>query len=458
MATSLSTPSGDRPARRGASKSRMFFSVNLGNALEWYDWAVFAIFAGYFAGDFFDTGNDVSNLLSVLAVFAVGFVMRPVGGIVFGRLADRRGRSLVLLVTMSLVALSSVMIAIGPTYASVGVLASVWLVVARCLQGFAHGGEMGGSYTYVAEMATPRNRGLWGSTIVMSTVTGTLLATLLGATLRVVLDERALNDWAWRIPFLLGGLLGLVALYLRRTLREPEVFTGSRRGTAPPSTRETFRNMWVERSSVLRVMVIVAGTGVFSYAWSVSAPSYATSFHGVDDGAAMWAGVGANLVFIAMLPLTAMLSDRIGRRTNFMIWGAGVAVLAFPLSGLLGPSAWALLAAMSLALAVQSFGAGIQVAWFAELFSTRSRATGVGMAASVSAAVFGGTAPYLNAWLTGKGLAHVFTWYVVVLALLGIAVATRTPETRGMELDRGEAPEGEPILAGTAPSPKIPTE
>lgn len=458
MVTSTSTPNGDRPARRDASKIRMFVSVNLGNALEWYDWTVFAVFAGYFAEDFFHTGDEVSDLLSVLAVFAVGFVMRPIGGIVFGRLADRRGRSLVLLVTMTLVAASSVMIAVGPTYESVGVFASLWLVLARCLQGFAHGGELGGSYTYIAEMARPHNRGLWGSTIVMSTVAGTLLATLLGAVLRTVLDSAALHDWAWRIPFLLGGLLGLVALYLRRTLREPEVFTDSRRGTAPPSVRETFQNMWDERGSVLRVMVIVAGTGVFSYAWSVSAPSYATSFHGVDDGAAMWAGVGANLVFVATLPLTAMLSDRIGRRANFVIWGAGVAVLAFPLSWLLGPSAWVLLAAMSIALAVQSFGAGIQVAWFAELFSTRSRATGVGMAASIAAAVFGGTAPYLNAWLTDRGLADVFSAYVVVLALVGIAVAVRTPETRGTDLGGGAAPAPAPPSAAAVDSPKLRTE
>ncbi|MEW2357839.1 MFS transporter [Spirillospora sp. NPDC029432] len=447
------------PPRRPASKAKMVFSVNLGNALEWYDWTVFAIFAGYFAGDFFHTGNEVSNLLSALAVFAVGFVMRPIGGIVFGRLADRRGRGLVLLVTMSLVALSSLMIAVGPTYGSVGVLASAWLVLARCLQGFAHGGEMGGSYTYIAELAKPRNRGLWGSTLIMSNVLGTVLATLLGALLRLGLGERALNDWAWRIPFLLGGLLGLVALYLRRTLQEPEVFSESRKTAAPPSSGDLVRNMWAERASVVRVVVFVAGTGVFSYAWSVSAPAYATSFYGVDGGAAMWAGVGANLVFIAALPLAAMLSDRIGRRANFMIWGAGVAVLAFPLSWLLGPSGWSLLLAMSLALVVQAFGGGIQVAWFAELFSTRARATGVGLAASVSAAVFGGTAPYLNAWLTDKGLAHVFTWYVIVLAVLSAVVAYRTPETRHAELG---GPAGGPAVpsadAGPAGSPRLRTE
>ncbi|MFB4313263.1 MFS transporter [Actinomadura sp. 21ATH] len=453
------TASTPTPPQPPASKAKMIFAVNLGNTLEWYDWTVFAIFAGYFADDFFHTGDEISNLLSVLAVFAVGFVMRPIGGIVFGRLADRRGRGLVLLVTMSLVALSSLMIAAGPAYASAGVLASAWLVLSRCLQGFAHGGEMGGSYTYIAELAKPRNRGLWGSTLIMSNVLGTVLATLLGALLRLGLGERALDDWGWRIPFVIGGLLGIVALYLRRTLEEPRVFSESRKAAPPPSSGDLARNLWAERASVARVVVFVAGTGVFSYAWSVSAPAYATSFYDVDAGAAMWAGVGANLVFIAALPLTAMLSDRIGRRANFMIWGAGVTVLAFPLSWLLGPSGWSLLLVMSLALAVQAFGGGVQVAWFTELFSTRARATGVGLAASVSAAVFGGTAPYLNAWLTDRGLAHVFTWYVIVLALLTIAVAHRTPETRNTEL--GHVPGGPPVPsadAGAAGSPRLRTE
>ena len=422
-----------RTAPTGGSRVRMFVAVNLGNALEWYDWTVFAIFGIYFASDFFHAGSDISNLLSVLAVFAAGFVMRPLGGLFFGRLADRRGRSFVLLLTMSLVAVSSILVAVAPTYELVGVLASFWLVVIRCLQGFAHGGELGGAYTYIGEAAQPRNRALWGSTVIMSTVVGTVLATLVGAVLASGFSEQQMTDWGWRIPFAIGGLLGLVALYLRRNMHETAVFTRSR-ATRPPAGGEVFRSLWADRASVLRVMVIVAGTTVFNYAWSVSAPAYAISFFGVNDQAGMWAGVAANLVFIAALPLAAMLADRVGRRTTFLAWGAAVAVCAFPLSGLLSSSALSLLLAMSLALIVQSLGAGLQVAWFAELFSTRSRATGVGIAVSVSGAIFGGTAPLLNSWLTAQGMANVFTWYVVGLAVLCMISASFTPETKGMDL------------------------
>jgi MFS transporter, MHS family, alpha-ketoglutarate permease len=409
------------------TRTRTFLAVNLGNALEWYDWAIFAIFAGYFADDFFDAGSSVSNLLSTLAVFAAGFVMRPLGGIVFGRIADRRGRGFVLVLTMTLVAACSILLAISPTYAQVGLLASGWLLLARCVQGFAHGGELGGSYTYIAEVARPSNRGLWGSTIVMSTVAGTVLATLVGALLRAGLSQEQMAGWGWRIPFVIGGLLGLLALWMRRNLREPEVF--STRDRAEPA-----RSLWEHRGSLLRVVAIVAGTTLFNYVWSVSAPAYAISFHGVDDAAALWVGVIANLVFMAALPVAAIVSDRFGRRFNLIAWGIGVAVLAFPLSTLLGPSPVSLLLAMCVALVLQSLGASIQVAWFAELFSTRSRATGVGLAVSVSAALFGGTAPYLNSWLTSRGTPGYFTAYTIVLALACVAAAVLTPETKGTDL------------------------
>ncbi|QCQ94005.1 MFS transporter [Rhodococcus sp. SGAir0479] len=416
----------------------MILAVNMGNALEWFDWTVFAIFAVYFSNKFFHSANEVSNLLSTMAVFAVGFVMRPLGGLLFGLVADRRGRKFVMVLTMSLVAGSSVLIAVAPTYEQIGAFASLWLLLVRCLQGVAHGGEQGGSYTYIAEVARPDNRALWGSTVIMSTVGGTVLATLLGAVMRSAVDSSTMSDWGWRIPFLVGGLLGFFALYLRRGLEESEAFTEKATAAAAngdqSSARTALRDIWAQRASILRVVVLVGGTSVFSYTWSVNAPAYAISFHGVDDRLAMWAGVVANLVFIAALPIAAMLADRIGRRINNMVWGVGVALLAFPLSSMLDGSAVTLAAAMSLALILQSFAASTQVAWFAELFATKSRAAGTGIAVSLAAAIFGGTAPYLNSWLTSRGQSELFTWYVVVLALSVAVAALLTRETKGMAL------------------------
>jgi len=414
----------------------------MGNALEWFDWTVFAIFAVYFSNKFFHSANEVSNLLSTMAVFAVGFVMRPLGGLFFGLVADRRGRKFVMVLTMTLVAASSVLIAIAPTYEQIGAFASLWLLLVRCLQGVAHGGEQGGSYTYIAEVARPDNRALWGSTVIMSTVGGTVLATLLGAVMRSTVDSSTMSDWGWRIPFLIGGALGFFALYLRRGLAESEAFTEKATAAddaAESSARTALRDIWAQRSSILRVVILVGGTSVFSYTWSVNAPAYAISFYNVDDRLAMWAGVVANLVFIVALPLAAMLADRIGRRVNNMVWGIGVALAAFPLAGMLDSSALTLAAAMSLALVLQSFAASTQVAWFAELFSTKSRAAGTGIAVSLAAAIFGGTAPYLNSWLTSRGTPDLFTWYVVVLALAVAVAAFFTRETRGAVLSDGIA-------------------
>lgn len=227
--------------RKTLTNAKTVFAVSVGNTLEWFDWTVFAIFATYFSSQFFHSGNHISNLLSTMAVFAVGFVMRPLGGLVFGLIADRRGRRFVMVATMSLVAVASMLIAFGPTYGQIGAFASLWLLVMRCVHGLAHGGEMGGSYTYMAEIARPERRALWGSAITVSTVAGTLLATLLGAVLRLWVDEQAMMSWGWRVPFLLGGLLGLVALYLRRGLNEPEVFVAESGATAGESRAQARR-------------------------------------------------------------------------------------------------------------------------------------------------------------------------------------------------------------------------
>ncbi|WP_020500485.1 MFS transporter [Sciscionella marina] len=411
--------------------ARTFLAVNLGNALEWYDWSIFAVFAVYFADDFFGNGDGVSSLLSTLATFAAGFVMRPLGGLVFGRIADRRGRRGVLVLTMMIVAAGSILLALSPTYRQIGLGASVWLLVLRCAQGFAHGGELGGAYTYIAEIAPAAKRGLWGSTVTMSTVVGTVLATLVGALLRTGISEEQMGAWGWRVPFVIGGLLALLGLWLRRGLHEPEVFTRSAE-TVAADRRVT--GLWAHRGALLRVVAIVAGSTMINYVWSVNAPAYAISFHGMNDTAALWVGMGANLLFLSTLPLAGMISDRYGRKFNLIVWGIGSAALAFPLSALLGPHPMSLLLAMMLALVVQSFSGSIQVALFAELFSTRARAAGVGLAVSISAAIFGGTAPYLDSWLTARGFPEVFTGYAVVLALIGILALVRMPETKGIDL------------------------
>jgi MHS family alpha-ketoglutarate permease-like MFS transporter len=198
---------------------RAVLGAGIGNTLEWYDWTIYAIFAPFFAGQFFDPSNPTSSILATLAVFAVGFFMRPVGGVLFGWLGDRYGRRTALTTAMTLVAGGSLLIGLSPTFGSVGVLASLWLLLARLVQGLAHGGEVASSYTYVAEMAPPRRRGLWSASLYVFVTLGVLAATLLGALLTSTLGTDRMADWGWRIPFLIGGALGFYAMYLRRNLR-----------------------------------------------------------------------------------------------------------------------------------------------------------------------------------------------------------------------------------------------
>ncbi|MGY1644252.1 MFS transporter [Geodermatophilus sp. SYSU D00703] len=427
------------PRPRPSSSRRVLAATGIGNALEWYDWSVYAIFAPFFAAQFFAPTDPVSALLATLGVFAVGFLMRPLGGFLFGWLADRRGRKTAMASAMVLCAAGSLVIGIAPTHGTIGVAASVLLLLARCVQGLAHGGEIGSSHTYLAEMAPPRRRGLWASTMYVAVTTGTLAATLLGAVLTSTVSSEAMTSWGWRIPFLIGAALGVYALWLRRSLTETDAFQQERARAATPAAApaETspslLAGVWAHRGAALRVIGLTVGGTVFYYTWAVSAPAYAIGVKGIDASAALWAGVVANAVFLAVLPLWGALSDRWGRRPNGFVFGLGTAVLAFPLTALIQDEAWQLGVAMSLALVVMASSASMVPAWFAELFPTRVRASGMAIPYSIAVALTGGTAPYLQTWLGSRGQEDLFTGYVVVLGLVTLLTVWRTRETRGTE-------------------------
>ncbi|NKZ74459.1 MFS transporter [Rhodococcus hoagii] len=319
MTSSTSTP---RTGTTVRGRARMILAVNMGNALEWFDWTVFAIFAVYFSNQFFHSDNEVSNLLSTMAVFAVGFVMRPLGGLFFGLVADRRGRKFVMVLTMSLVAASSVLIAVAPTYgqSAPSRRCGYWWCAAS--RGLAHGGEQGGSYTYIAEVARPDNRALWGSTVIMSTVGGTVLATLLGAVIAPASTRPTMSDWGWRIPFLIGGLLGSSRSTCAAASPSPR---RSRTRPKPPPCPSPGQDGPARRVGAARIDP--AGRhprrrhlGVLVHLVGERA--------GVRDQLPRRRRPPRDVVrcggeprVIAALPLAAMLADRVGRRVNNMVWG-----------------------------------------------------------------------------------------------------------------------------------------
>ncbi|NKR94036.1 MFS transporter [Rhodococcus hoagii] len=411
------------------SKKKSLLASAVGNVLEWYEWSAYAVFAPFIAAVVFDSSNPVSALLSTLAVFAVGFLMRPLGGIVFGRIADRRGRKFVLVTTMLMMAGGSLVIGIMPTYDSVGIWASVILLAARITQGFAHGGESATAYSYVSEIAPPHRRGMWGSVAFIAIFGGSALAYSVGGGVTSVLSNDAVAEWGWRIPFLIGALLALVALYLRRSMEESEVFDAQAADEGPRIPRAT-----VVRA-VLLMIGMTSGITAAQYTWTSYISTYAITQKDMNPDTAYWMLVVAQLIALVSLPFWGLLSDRIGRRPMLFAFAGLMFVLQFPLTAMITSSGWTLLVATTTALLVVSIPASVLSATLSESFPTKLRTQAIGFAYSISVAVFGGSSPYLNQLLVGQGIGWAFSIYIMVLcAFTGIACMFMR-ETKGIRLE-----------------------
>ncbi len=414
-------------------RRRTLFGLGAGNAMEWFDWNVYATFASFFAAQFFNAHSAVSALLSTLAVFAVGFAARPIGGWVFGWIADRKGRQLAMALTVAIAAAGSLVIGLSPTYGQIGVWASVILVVARLAQGLAHGGELPSAQTYIAEVAPPARRGLWSSLIYFSGTCGVLVGTLLGAVLSGVLTHEQMLSFGWRIPFILGGVFGIYSLYVRLRMRETEVFQAAKKDEGKEKG-QIWQTIKQNPKLLAQVIGLTVGATVIYYMWAVAAPSYAITVRGVPPTGALWAGVFANVVFLIALPLWGIVSDRIGRKPVLFIAIAGLLLLSFPLNAMVGHEAWQLFVAMSIALIFMAGFSSIGPAVYAEIFPTRIRAVGVGVPYSIAVAAFGGTAPYLQTLFAGNGHPSLFIVYGIVLMVISALVVFTLPETRGVDL------------------------
>ncbi|EME55343.1 MFS transporter [Rhodococcus ruber] len=411
-----------------ASKKKSLFASAVGNVLEWYEWSAYAVFAPFIAAVMFNNSDPISALLSTLAVFAVGFLMRPLGGIVFGRIADRRGRKFVLVTTMLMMATGSLVIGIMPTYESIGAWASLILLAARIMQGFAHGGESATAYSYVGEIAPPHRRGMWGSVAFIAIFGGSVLAYSIGGVVTSSLSESAVAEWGWRIPFLIGACLALVALYLRRSMDESDVFD-AQQDDQPRIPRKT-----VVRA-ILLMIGMTSGITAAHYTWTSYVSTYAITQQGMDPDVAYWMSVIAQSIALISLPFWGMLSDRIGRRPMLFAFAGLMLVLQLPLTMMISSAGWTLLVATTVALLVVSVPASVLSATLSESFPTRLRTQAIGFAYSFSVAVFGGTAPYLNQLLIGRGIGWAFSVYIMVLCVLTGVACIFMRETKGIRLE-----------------------
>ena len=319
-----------------------------GNALEWFDWTLYGTFSIYLARNLFETTDPKSAILSTLAVFAGGFVARPLGGWLFGKLGDRLGRKTTLVITMLMLAASSVGIALIPSYDQIGVAASALLLCFRLLQGLAHGGESGVSHTYVAEIAPKERRGLWSSSVFVSVTIGVMGATALAAALTSLLGPDAMHTYGWRLGFGVGGLLGLYALFLRRSAEETEVFENTRSGAKPAKPLSGYQMFRIG----LNIVMIAAASNVAYYSWVTFAPATAIA-RGMDPSGAYKASLLAQLLCVLWLPVCGWLSDKFGRK-RMLLTGLAVFMLASLGCGLAGSSL-----ALNLARAVKGVGAAM---------------------------------------------------------------------------------------------------
>ncbi|MFF9012207.1 MFS transporter [Streptomyces sp. NPDC014870] len=421
------------PPRSRPRPLRQLLAASVGNAVEWYDWYAYTFLAAYIATQVFPqgSGNSLVPLLSTFAVFAVGFFMRPVGGLLMGAVADRHCRRTALTVTILLMGGSSLLVGLTPTYAAAGVLAPVVLVTARLLQGLSVGGEFAASTTFLVESAGPRRRGLFSSFQYVSTSAGQLAASGTAALLVAVLGDDRMNGWGWRIPFLLGAVLSLAGFWIRRGAEETHDV--ARQEAPRPGLFEALRRH--PRASLLIGGVTAGGTLAY-YTWTSYLPTYAELNTGIDKADALLAGT-LSLAFFALLqPVGGLLSDRFGRKPLLLFFGIGFALLGVPLLRALDGSFGSLLLVQCAGMVLLTGFTSISAAVNAELFPARVRAAGIGFPYSLTVAVFGGTAPYVGTLFKELDRPELFPWYVAILCLVSSAVYLRLPETAHKELDR----------------------
>ncbi|MFL4473870.1 MFS transporter [Paeniglutamicibacter sp. MACA_103] len=407
--------------------------IGMGNLLEWYDWNVYASFAVYIAAHAFNNDDPTSALLSALAVFAVGFIARPFGGFLFGWIGDRKGRKFSLTLAILLASFGSLAIAVMPDYETMGAWSSLMLLLARLLQGLAHGGELPASQVFLSEVAPRKHRGLWSSWIYVSGTTGILFGVLLAAILNLTLTTAQLDSFGWRIPFALGAVAGLYTLYLRRNMEESEVFKEVAKGNASRK-RNIVAQIWEHRRAALQVIGLTIGLTVAYYAWAINAPTFANTQLGMDRGLTLWAGVIGNIVLIAVLPLWGMLSDRIGRKPVMLISAAGALVLYYPMTLWLRDDFMVLLLSVSIMSALLAGALAIMPALFSELFPPEVRTSGIGFPYAFAVAAFGGTAPYVQTWAASASF-NFFPIYTMALLVISIATVFTVTETKGKDLN-----------------------
>lgn len=400
----------------------------IGNVLEWYDFGVYGYMAAIIGRTFFPSGNPVTSLLASFAVFGIGFVARPIGGIVIGRIGDVKGRKAALVLCILMMAMGTVLIGVVPTYAAIGIAAPVLVLIARLLQGFSAGGEWGGSTAFLVEWADEGERGFLTSFQQASVMSGLLLGSGVAALVSTVLPADAVEGWGWRIPFLLGGILGPVGMWMRMNIGETPAYRKAMAKPASQNAAAEIGGFWQGAQAFgFTVLWTVAVYILLTYM-----PTFAEKYLHLSRTAALWSNTLGLLVLVVAIPIMGRLSDRVGRKPLLLTCCIAFIVLPYPVFSwlLTGVPLGAVMAVQifwGIAIALYS-GAG--PAAIAEIFPTKGRSLWMSTGYSLSVAVFGGFAPFLATWFieqTGSPISPVF--YVMAAAVISLLVVVRLKET-----------------------------
>lgn len=413
-----------------ARRLRNIIGGSTGNLVEWFDWYAYAAFALYFAPVFFPSDDSTAQLLGAAAVFAVGFLMRPIGAWIMGVYADRRGRKAGLTLSVTLMCAGSLLIGCTPGFDQIGIAAPALLLIARLLQGISVGGEYGSSATYLSEMATAKNRGFWSSFQYVTLISGQLLALLLLIVLQSVMSEQALGAWGWRIPFFVGAGLAVVVFWLRRGLDETNAFKAEDTRAAPKSSATLL--ILKHPKEALLVMGLTAGGTLAFYTYTTYLQKFLVNTSGFSKDAATQISAAALLVFMLLQPVVGALSDRVGRRPVMIAFGVLGVLFTVPIMTALAtvdsaPAAFALALA---ALIIVSGYTAINAVVKAELFPAHVRALGVALPYAIANAVFGGTAEYAALWFKSQNNESAYFWYVTVMIGLSLIVVVFMRDTK----------------------------
>lgn len=423
----------DAPAPARISP-RIVIAGAVGSVVEYFDFGVYGYVAVLLASQFFSSGDPTSALLNTLAAFAIAFVMRPIGGLVFSHFGDRLGRKNALAATVLLMSAASGLIGVLPTYAAIGVAASVLLVIARCMQGIAAGGELGGAIAFVAEHSPANRRGLLCSTTQTGALAGVLLASILVATLNQVLSKEAMASWGWRVPFILAIPIGVFGLWIRSRLTEAKAFE------AIAESHEIESAPVVELFHAHRKPLLQSiGLSMLLFAMYYVAYVYVNihlqrTVH-MSPQAVFWGTTITLAVSVAFMPLFGLLSDRIGRKPVFVGSSVAAAVISVPCFMFMNEGGMTALVMQGLLGLIESALMGVAFSTMAEMFPTRVRYTGVALGFNIGAVVTGGSAPYVCTWLVATtGSPTSPAWFLVGTAMITLLTTLTLKETAGTPL------------------------